>query len=300
MQCNPITKLPVLQIFGLQYLDRHCPPSSDVLPLNLPALEGLTRSARTDSPRQDWPETIFRRHVAAAHLGCGGGGFMRRGGAALNALRDTASRGLTTIVAPESQSRTCPTNHDSIGYPRMSSSGESSTTMHRLLHASGSHPIPTPYDPNLLLAASCAEVLCKDLHKMPSRKRDRAAWQVVGESRAPESDEDVAHPNVPLHHRAGQAEAEVENLTDRLENIFSRRVDFQQMVYLEEFSRWKNSADRSLVYFQQLNLFRGEFLKGKSADSSIVYSNQQMDTVISRWLQYSFDSVDASLNRCNQ
>ncbi|KZV50318.1 hypothetical protein F511_38293 [Dorcoceras hygrometricum] len=37
----------------------------------------------------------------------------------------------------------------SIGYPRMSASGESSTTMHRLLHASGSHPIPTPYDPNV-------------------------------------------------------------------------------------------------------------------------------------------------------
>ncbi|KZV38310.1 hypothetical protein F511_22667 [Dorcoceras hygrometricum] len=35
----------------------------------------------------------------------------------------------------------------SIGYPRMSASGESSTTMHRLLHSSGSHPIPTPYDP---------------------------------------------------------------------------------------------------------------------------------------------------------
>ncbi|KZV19067.1 hypothetical protein F511_13983 [Dorcoceras hygrometricum] len=35
----------------------------------------------------------------------------------------------------------------SLGYPRMSASGESSTTMHRLLHASGSHPIPTPYDP---------------------------------------------------------------------------------------------------------------------------------------------------------
>ncbi|KZV18770.1 hypothetical protein F511_23340 [Dorcoceras hygrometricum] len=34
-----------------------------------------------------------------------------------------------------------------IGYPRMSASGESSTTMHRLLHASGSHPIPTLYDP---------------------------------------------------------------------------------------------------------------------------------------------------------
>ncbi|KZV55034.1 hypothetical protein F511_31516 [Dorcoceras hygrometricum] len=38
---------------------------------------------------------------------------------------------------------------NSIGYPRMSASGESSTTMHRLLHASGSHPIPTPGDPKV-------------------------------------------------------------------------------------------------------------------------------------------------------
>ncbi|KZV58483.1 scarecrow-like protein 9 [Dorcoceras hygrometricum] len=36
---------------------------------------------------------------------------------------------------------------NSIGYPRMSASGESSTTMHRLLHASGSHPISPPNDP---------------------------------------------------------------------------------------------------------------------------------------------------------
>ncbi|KZV28065.1 hypothetical protein F511_02151 [Dorcoceras hygrometricum] len=35
----------------------------------------------------------------------------------------------------------------SIGYPRMSASGESSTTMHRLLHASRSHQIPPPNDP---------------------------------------------------------------------------------------------------------------------------------------------------------
>ncbi|KZV42317.1 coiled-coil domain-containing protein 132 [Dorcoceras hygrometricum] len=62
-------------------------------------------------------------------------------------FKDTASRGPTTIVAPESQFRTCPTDHDSIGYPRMSANGESSTTMHRLLHESGSHPIKTPYDP---------------------------------------------------------------------------------------------------------------------------------------------------------
>ncbi|KZT76363.1 catalase [Dorcoceras hygrometricum] len=31
----------------------------------------------------------------------------------------------------------------------MSASGESSTMMHRLLHASGSHPISTPYDPKM-------------------------------------------------------------------------------------------------------------------------------------------------------
>ncbi|KZV43979.1 carboxyl-terminal-processing peptidase 1, chloroplastic [Dorcoceras hygrometricum] len=35
----------------------------------------------------------------------------------------------------------------SIGYPRMKASDESSTTKHRLLHASGPHPIPPPNDP---------------------------------------------------------------------------------------------------------------------------------------------------------
>ncbi|KZV56603.1 hypothetical protein F511_09938 [Dorcoceras hygrometricum] len=39
------------------------------------------------------------------------------------------------------------TTIDSIGYPRMKESGESSTTKHRLLHASGPHPIPPPNDP---------------------------------------------------------------------------------------------------------------------------------------------------------
>ncbi|KZV22781.1 hypothetical protein F511_15526 [Dorcoceras hygrometricum] len=36
---------------------------------------------------------------------------------------------------------------DSIGYPCMRARGESSTTKHRLLHASGPHPIPPPNDP---------------------------------------------------------------------------------------------------------------------------------------------------------
>ncbi|KZV17679.1 hypothetical protein F511_15357 [Dorcoceras hygrometricum] len=42
------------------------------------------------------------------------------------------------------------TTIDSIGYPRMKASGESSTTKHRLLHASGPHPIPPPNDPKLI------------------------------------------------------------------------------------------------------------------------------------------------------
>ncbi|KZV36978.1 hypothetical protein F511_15408 [Dorcoceras hygrometricum] len=63
-------------------------------------------------------------------------------------FRDTASRGPTTIAAPKSQFRTCPSDHDSIGYPCTKASGESSTTKHRLLHASGPHPIPPPDDPN--------------------------------------------------------------------------------------------------------------------------------------------------------
>ncbi|KZV40622.1 hypothetical protein F511_23418 [Dorcoceras hygrometricum] len=143
----------------------------------------MTRSARTDSPRR-----IGRRQFSGEEGG-GGGGAHGGGGGGLREergrqrvelrvrvfrvllslvresriqylcdpqwFRDTASRGPTTIAAPESQFRTCPSGHDSIGYPRMSASGESSTTMHRLLHASGSHPIPTPYDPKNRESSTC-------------------------------------------------------------------------------------------------------------------------------------------------
>ncbi|KZV33455.1 potassium transporter 26-like, partial [Dorcoceras hygrometricum] len=204
---------------------RQSGPRPDTRLLHQPALEGLTRSAWTDSPRKIG-QNKFRRSDGG---GGGGGvhrrrrrGFWRRGEAALRA-RYIASRGPTTIAAPESQFRIYPTDHDntlssvsvresriqylcdpqwfsacknqlvvvsvqygpfnpyipirsttigksrvaidpiamrtswrsnsdiasvtSIGYPRMSASGESSTTMHRLLHASGSHPIPPPDDP---------------------------------------------------------------------------------------------------------------------------------------------------------
>ncbi|KZV41630.1 carboxyl-terminal-processing peptidase 1, chloroplastic [Dorcoceras hygrometricum] len=50
----------------------------------------------------------------------------------------------------------------SIGYPRMRASGESSTTKHRLLHASGPHPIPPPNDPIVAISRrtiSCSAVV---------------------------------------------------------------------------------------------------------------------------------------------
>ncbi|KZV55319.1 carboxyl-terminal-processing peptidase 1, chloroplastic [Dorcoceras hygrometricum] len=46
----------------------------------------------------------------------------------------------------------------SIGYPRMSASGESSTTKHRLLHASGSHPILPPNDPNTTKISDLSDI----------------------------------------------------------------------------------------------------------------------------------------------
>ncbi|KZV36698.1 putative RNA-dependent RNA polymerase 1 [Dorcoceras hygrometricum] len=128
---------------------RQSGPRPDARLLRQPALEGLTRSVRTDSPRQVGRNKFRRLEAAAATATC----LERKGAATFRYLcdpqwfRDTASRGPTTIVAPESQFRTCPMDHDSIGYPRMSASGESSTTMHRLLHALGSHPISPPDDP---------------------------------------------------------------------------------------------------------------------------------------------------------
>ncbi|KZV36695.1 hypothetical protein F511_14798 [Dorcoceras hygrometricum] len=153
---------------------RQSGPRSDSRFLRQPALEGLTRSARTDSPRQDWPEQI-----PAARGGDGGGGFLEegRGGGQELGITDSACKNQLVVVSiqygpfnpyipirsttigksrvakdPIAMHTSWRSNSDitsvtSIGYPRMSASGESSTTMHRLLHASGSHPIPTPYDP---------------------------------------------------------------------------------------------------------------------------------------------------------
>ncbi|KZV43220.1 hypothetical protein F511_39278 [Dorcoceras hygrometricum] len=132
-----------------------------------PALEGLTRSARMDSPRQVG-RNKFRRleaavAVAVAALGGGGGLFREEGAATFRygpfnpyiPIRSTTIGKSRVAIDPIAMHTSWRSNSDitsvtSIGYPRMSASGESSTTMHRLLHASGSHPIPPPDDPKSL------------------------------------------------------------------------------------------------------------------------------------------------------
>ncbi|KZV19261.1 Cupredoxin superfamily protein isoform 1 [Dorcoceras hygrometricum] len=66
---------------------------------------------------------------------------------------------------------------DSIGYPRMKASGESSTTKNRLLHASGPYPIPPPNDPKSELNTVSATLNQKlqETEMAPFAPRIRAA-----------------------------------------------------------------------------------------------------------------------------
>ncbi|KZV30309.1 hypothetical protein F511_17191 [Dorcoceras hygrometricum] len=139
------------------------------------ALEGLKRSVRTDSPRKT------DRSKSDQSTAGGGGGFGRgRGRPTLElglGITDSACKNQLVVVSvqygpfnpyipirsttigksrvakdPIAMHKSWRSNSDiasvtSIGYPRMSASGESSTMMHRLLHASRSHPIPPPNDP---------------------------------------------------------------------------------------------------------------------------------------------------------
>ncbi|KZV39442.1 F-box protein-like [Dorcoceras hygrometricum] len=203
-------------------VDRQSGPRPDSRHLRQPALEGLTNSARTKTPRQaDRNKSDHgkrRRHTAAA-AACG---FRGGGGGQLSTCVTLNGSGIQLAVGPQPLrlrnhnfglvqrimvKRLTTSPHDpigitgsacknqlvvvsvqyghfntyipirsttigksrvardpiamhtswrsnsditgvtSIGYPRTRASGESSTTMHRLLHASGSHPIPPPNDP---------------------------------------------------------------------------------------------------------------------------------------------------------
>ncbi|KZV35733.1 hypothetical protein F511_14088 [Dorcoceras hygrometricum] len=65
-------------------------------------------------------------------------------------IRSTTIGKSRVVIDPIAMHTSWRSNSDitnNIGYPRMSASGKSSTTMHRLLHASGPHPIPPPNDP---------------------------------------------------------------------------------------------------------------------------------------------------------
>ncbi|KZV42369.1 hypothetical protein F511_17858 [Dorcoceras hygrometricum] len=60
------------------------------------------------------------------------------------------------------------TTIDSIGYPCTRASDESSTTKHRILHASGPHPIPPPDDPNGIELTSTRLLLLDEVQKSSS------------------------------------------------------------------------------------------------------------------------------------
>ncbi|KZV46978.1 hypothetical protein F511_15775 [Dorcoceras hygrometricum] len=70
-----------------------------------------------------------------------------------NQVQSTAGRSFQPVpeAMPSFQSRQVPQQSDrqSIGYPRMKASGESSTTKHRILHASGPNPISPSNDPKV-------------------------------------------------------------------------------------------------------------------------------------------------------
>ncbi|KZV41722.1 hypothetical protein F511_29987 [Dorcoceras hygrometricum] len=126
------------------------------------------------------------------------------------------------------------TGGDSIGYPRMSTSGESSTTMHRLLHASGSHPIPTPGDP-------------KEAKKMKLRRAEESAdgLALMTSSLTSSQSEDSLSPAVARYQQSTKISAE------------------------DEFSRSDKSAAKQLTIYEswmstaELNS-NGENEKGKN------------------------------------
>ncbi|KZV58429.1 hypothetical protein F511_13429 [Dorcoceras hygrometricum] len=155
--------------------------------LRQPALEALTNSARMDSPRRVGRKRISgddgrrRRRLVGERRGGAIYGFWEL--CQVLGITDSACKNHLVVVSvqygpfnpyipirsttigksrvavdPIAMHTSWRSNSDitsvtSIGYPRMSASGESSTTMHRILHASWSHPIPTPYDPKSLLNA---------------------------------------------------------------------------------------------------------------------------------------------------
>ncbi|KZV30401.1 splicing factor 3B subunit 1-like [Dorcoceras hygrometricum] len=104
-----------------------------------------------ENSSKSWPEQIPTREgdggVVADDGGFGGGGGGRNFGSW--GITDSACKNQLVVVSVQYGpfNPYIPIRSTTIGYPRMSASGESPTTMHRLLHASGPHPIPPPNDP---------------------------------------------------------------------------------------------------------------------------------------------------------
>ncbi|KZV22242.1 hypothetical protein F511_21393 [Dorcoceras hygrometricum] len=131
-------------------------PRLDARVLRQSALEELTNFARTKSPRQGdqkksdhggaWEggdREVKRREGRRYALG-----FWIQLAVGSQPLRlRNHNFGLAHRIMVKRLATSPHDPLDSIGYPRIKASGESSTTKHRLLHASGPHPIPPPKDP---------------------------------------------------------------------------------------------------------------------------------------------------------
>ncbi|KZV49882.1 nuclear matrix constituent protein 1-like protein-like [Dorcoceras hygrometricum] len=111
--CNAILLqcFPVLQIFGLQYLDRHCPSSSDVLPLNLAQKLKISKSIKTGptshtGPKtsraaRDRPESNPRRIQTSRHNIAGDSPERRPAGGATTTKIAAAACGAARNSAPQ-------------------------------------------------------------------------------------------------------------------------------------------------------------------------------------------------------
>ncbi|KZV51328.1 hypothetical protein F511_12023 [Dorcoceras hygrometricum] len=81
LSADMVTSCFLLLCVGVAIADiRQSGPRLDPRFLRQTALEVLTRSARTDSPRKTRPEQIPAKLAAAAAHGGGGGGGEREGG----------------------------------------------------------------------------------------------------------------------------------------------------------------------------------------------------------------------------
>ncbi|KZV48259.1 hypothetical protein F511_35387 [Dorcoceras hygrometricum] len=118
-------------------------PRSETISLQSACTRKLMDFGTDGNSSSRWPEQV--RQEAAARGGADGGAWPKSHSLKSSSYAQHVELSFRAGIMSPRFIHYYPS--DSIGYPRMRASGESSTTKHRLLHASGSHPIPPPNDP---------------------------------------------------------------------------------------------------------------------------------------------------------